>query len=285
VEVHTLGIVGAGQMGSGIAQVAAMAGLHVVLSDIDDDALERSLASIATVLERHVGRGRLPAAERDAVLGRIMTSGRLADHAAAQVVVETAVERFDIKAEIFRQLDCRCPPETILASNTSAISITRLGGITSRPDRVVGMHFMNPAPAMRLVEVVRGMDTSDATLAAVSALAERLGKTPVVCDDHPGFVSNRVLMPMVNEAIFALWEGVAEATAIDRIMTLGMNHPMGPLALADLIGLDTCLAVMHNLHEELGEPKYRPCPLLVRMVDAGRLGRKTGRGFFEYDEE
>ncbi len=285
MEVQTLGIVGAGQMGSGIAQVAATAGLQVVLSDIDDEVLERSVVSIAAALERHVGRGRLPAAERDAVLGRITTSGRLADHAAAQVVVETAVERFDIKAEIFRQLDRRCPPETILTSNTSAISITRLGGITGRPDRVVGMHFMNPAPAMRLVEVVRGMDTSEDTLAVVSALAERLGKTPVVCDDQPGFVSNRVLMPMVNEAIFALWEGVAEAAAIDRIMTLGMNHPMGPLALADLIGLDTCLAVMRNLHEELGEPKYRPCPLLVRMVDAGRLGRKSGRGFFEYGED
>ncbi len=285
MEVQTLGIVGAGQMGSGIAQVAATAGLQVVLSDIDDEILERSVVSIAAVLERQVGRGRLPAAERDAVLGRITTSGRLADHAAAQVVVETAVERFDIKAEIFRQLDRRCPPETILTSNTSAISITRLGGITGRADRVVGMHFMNPAPAMRLVEVVRGMDTSEDTLAVVSALAERLGKTPVVCHDQPGFVSNRVLMPMVNEAIFALWEGVAEAAAIDRIMTLGMNHPMGPLALADLIGLDTCLAVMRNLHEELGEPKYRPCPLLVRMVDAGRLGRKSGRGFFEYGED
>jgi len=282
VEVHTLGIVGAGQMGSGIAQVAATAGLQVVMSDIDDDALQRGVASIASVLERQVGRGRLESAERDAVLARIATSGRLADHAVAQLVVETAVERFDIKAEIFRQLDRLCPPDTILASNTSAISITRLGGITGRPDRVVGMHFMNPAPAMRLVEVVRGMDTSETTLEAVTVLAERLGKTPVVCDDHPGFVSNRLLMPMINEAIFAVWEGVAEPEAIDRIMTLGMNHPMGPLALADLIGLDTCLAVMQNLHDELGEPKYRPCPLLVRMVDAGRLGRKTGRGFFSY---
>lgn len=285
MTVRTLGIVGAGRMGSGIAEVAAVAGLDVVLTDIDDEVLERSVASVARQLAERVGKGRLEAPAREAALARIRTSARLADHAAADVVVETAVERFEIKAEIFRQLDAVCPPPAVLASNTSAISITRLAAVTARPDRVVGMHFMNPAPAMRLVEVVRGLDTTDDTVAVVTGLAEQLGKTPVVCLDHPGFVSNRVLMPMINEAIWAVWEGVAGCEEVDRILTLGANHPMGPLALADLIGLDTCLAVLRTLHEGLGEPKYRPCPLLVKMVEAGRLGRTTGRGFYSYPEE
>ncbi len=285
MEIRTLGVVGAGQMGSGIAEVAAVAGLEVVLTDIDDEALGRSVALVARQLGARVEKGRLSAGDREAALGRIRSSARLADHAAAQLVIETAVERFEIKAEIFRQLDATCGPEAILASNTSAIPITRLAALTARPDRVIGMHFMNPAPAMRLIEVVRGLETSDASVHAVTRLAERLGKTPVVCLDHPGFVANRVLMPMINEAIFALSEGVADADSIDRMLTLGANHPMGPLALADLIGLDSCLAVLRSLHEGLGDPKYRPCPLLVKMVDAGRLGRRSGRGFYEYPAE
>ena len=224
----------------------------------------------------------LEPADRDSILGRISISNRVKDHAASEMVVESAEERLDIKAEIFRQLDEACPDSTILASNTSSISITRLGAATARPSRVIGMHFMNPVPMMRLVEVVRGLDTSPETVDTTNHVARTMGKTPVECADHPGFVSNRLLMPMINEAIFAVAESVATPQAVDEIMTLGMNHPMGPLALADLIGLDTCLFVMRALHAELGDPKYRPCPLLIQMVDAGRLGRKSGHGFFTY---
>lgn len=285
MRVKTIGIVGAGQMGCGIAHVAAVAGFDVVLSDIDSETLDLGMESIAHNLDRQIRRDTVEGDERVAILGRIRTSTHVIDHAASDLVVESAEESFAIKAEIFRQLDRICPESSILASNTSSISITRLGAVTSRPDRVAGMHFMNPVPMMRLVEVVRGMDTSSETIDEVCEIARAVGKTPVECEDRPGFVSNRLLMPMINEAIFAVAEHVATPRAVDEIMALGMNHPMGPLALADLIGLDNCLSVMRTLHAELGDPKYRPCPLLIRMVDAGRLGRKTGRGFFDYPEE
>ena len=282
MEVRTIGVVGAGQMGCGIAHVAALSGFDVILTDIDADILDQGLASIASNIDRQIRRGTVEPADRDSILGRISISNRVKDHAASEMVVESAEERLDIKAEIFRQLDEACPDSTILASNTSSISITRLGAATARPSRVIGMHFMNPVPMMRLVEVVRGLDTSPETVDTTNHVARTMGKTPVECADHPGFVSNRLLMPMINEAIFAVAESVATPQAVDEIMTLGMNHPMGPLALADLIGLDTCLFVMRALHAELGDPKYRPCPQLIKMVDAGRLGRKSGHGFFTY---
>jgi 3-hydroxybutyryl-CoA dehydrogenase len=285
VKIRTIGIVGAGQMGCGIAHVAATAGFDVVLTDLDTAILADGTASIADNLDRQIRRGTVEASERDAILGRIDTSNRVRAHAGCDLVIESAVERFEIKAEIFRQLDAACPETTILASNTSSISITRLGTGTGRPGKVVGMHFMNPVPMMRLVEVVRGMDTASETIETVNRVAHAMGKTPVECADQPGFVSNRLLMPMINEAVFAVADNVATPESVDRIMSLGMNHPMGPLALADLIGLDNCLSVMRTLHTELGDPKYRPCPLLIRMVDAGRLGRKTGRGFYHYPKD
>jgi len=284
MKIRTIGIVGAGQMGCGIAHVAVLAGFEVVLTDIDAQILDQGMASVAGNLDRQIRRGTVESPERDQILGRIRTSTHLVEHAKSELVVESAMERLEIKAEIFRQLDEICPPSTILASNTSSISITKLGTATHRPDRVVGMHFMNPVPMMRLVEVVRGLDTSSATIELVNDVARSMDKTPVECADLPGFVSNRLLMPMINEAIVAVAENVATPQAIDEIMTLGMNHPMGPLALADLIGLDSCLSVMRTLHLELGDPKYRPSPLLIRMVDAGRLGRKSGRGFYTYPE-
>jgi 3-hydroxybutyryl-CoA dehydrogenase len=282
---RTIGIVGAGRMGCGITQVAAQSGYDVVLTDIDAAILEQGLSSVGRGLDRLVDRGSMTAEQRATAFGRIRTSTNVTAHVDAELVIETAIERFEIKAEIFRQLDDACPDTTVFASNTSSISITRLGTATGRPERVVGMHFMNPAQLMRLVEVIRGLDTADQAVELVKETALGMGKTPVECNDQPGFVSNRLLMPMINEAIYAVSEGVATPTAVDEIMTLGMNHPMGPLALADLIGLDSCLSVMRTLHAELGDPKYRPCPLLIRMVDAGRLGRRTGRGFYDYTED
>ena len=282
MSIRTVGIVGAGQMGAGIAHVAAASGFDVILTDIDKAELNRGVDTISRNLDRQIKSDKVEPASKNEILSRITASTHLAKHSAADLVIESAVETFAIKSEIFRQLDQLCEPTSIFASNTSSISITRLAAVTTRPNLVVGMHFMNPVPVMRLVEVVRGLETSEETVASIRSVAEAMGKTPVECNDHPGFVSNRLLMPMINEAIFAVAEGIATPESVDQIMTLGMNHPMGPLSLADLIGLDNCLSVMRRLHGELGEPKYRPCPLLVQMVDAGRLGRKTGRGFFVY---
>jgi 3-hydroxybutyryl-CoA dehydrogenase len=285
MSIRTVGVVGAGQMGAGIAHVAAAAGFDVVLTDIESAVVERALETIDSNLDRQIKKGTVTTTQKTEALKRIIGSTHLSEHRSADLVIESAEESYPIKAEIFRQLDVLCGDQTVLASNTSSISITKLAAVTGRPDRVIGMHFMNPVPVMRLVEVVRGLETSKATVSTVFATAESMEKTPVECIDHPGFVSNRLLMPMINEAVFAVAEGVASAEAVDQIMTLGMNHPMGPLHLADLIGLDNCLSVMRILHAELGDPKYRPCPLLVRMVDAGQLGRKSGRGFFDYRED
>jgi len=277
-----LAVIGTGAMGSGICQVAAAAGLEVIAVEIDPRAAEAGRERIAEFVRRGVDTGKIPAADRERILGRIRIVTTLGEAAAADFVIEAITEEPALKAESFGALDRQCRPEVILASNTSSISITRLAAATRRPEQVIGMHFFNPVPMMRLVEVIRGLATSDATFAATRDLALRLGKTPVEAHDSPGFVSNRVLMPMINEAVYALMEGVASAEAIDQVMVLGMNHPMGPLALADLVGLDVCLHVMEVLHDGLGDSKYRPCPLLRRMVDAGRLGRKTGRGFYAY---
>ncbi|MGH9442231.1 MAG: 3-hydroxyacyl-CoA dehydrogenase NAD-binding domain-containing protein, partial [Thermoanaerobaculia bacterium] len=268
--------------GNGIAHVAAACGLSVVLADTSPEILAKARAVIEKNMEREVAKGKKTPADRDAALARIRETVDLSGLAGADLVIEAVTENAAAKRELFRKLDAILPPETLLASNTSSISITVLGAATSRPERFIGMHFMNPVPVMALVEVIRGIATSAETADATEALARRMGKTPVFCNDFPGFVSNRVLMPMINEAIFALFEGVAEKEAIDSILKLGMNHPMGPLALADFIGLDTCLAILRVLHDGFGDPKYRPCPLLVKMVDAGWLGKKSGRGFYTY---
>ncbi|HJQ26786.1 MAG TPA: 3-hydroxybutyryl-CoA dehydrogenase [Blastocatellia bacterium] len=277
-----IGVVGAGTMGNGIAQVAARAGFAVVMRDVSDDFLKRGLATIDKSLQRDVDKARMTADDKQQIVARLRTTVDLDDLADCDFVVEAITENFEAKAEVFRALDRRLRPEAILASNTSSISITRLAAVTGRADRFIGMHFMNPVPVMKLVEIIRGLATSDATYAVTRELAEAVGKTAVEVNDAPGFVSNRVLMPMINEAIFALYEGVGSAAAIDEIMKLGMNHPMGPLALADFIGLDVCLAIMNVLYDGFNDSKYRPCPLLRKYVDAGWLGRKTGKGFYEY---
>ncbi len=278
----TIGVVGAGQMGNGIAQVFAQAQHQVVMLDVTAEAVERGVATIGSSLDRLIKKGTLAADERAAVLGRVATTTDLAALRAASIVIEAATERRDLKFDLFRQLDALCAPETVLASNTSSISITEIAAQTNRPAQVIGMHFFNPVPVMGLVEIVRGLATDDATYRLVKELAREVGKTPVEVNDAPGFVSNRILMPMINEAIFTVMEGVATPEAVDTVMKLGMNHPMGPLQLADFIGLDTCLAIMEVLHSGLGDPKYRPCPLLRKMVAAGRLGKKSGQGFYSY---
>jgi 3-hydroxybutyryl-CoA dehydrogenase len=284
MKVGTLGVVGAGQMGNGIAHVAAQSGLTVVMRDLTDAFVGKGMDTVAKNLQRGVDKGKMTAAEMDAVIGRIKGTTKLEDLAGCDVVVEAAIEKLDVKLELFKTLDGILEPGAILATNTSSLPITKIAAATGRPDKVIGMHFMNPVPVMKLVEVIRGLQTSDATAAETKALAESMGKTPVECRDFPGFVSNRVLLPMINEAIYCFHEGVAEPAAIDTIMKLGMNHPMGPLTLADFIGLDTCLSILEVLHDGLGDDKYRPCPLLKKYVEAGWLGKKSGRGFYDYGE-
>jgi len=281
--IDKVAVIGAGTMGNGIAQTFASCGAQVTLIDIDAKALEKGMATIQGSLSRFVKKEKISQAEADAALARIRAGGQLSEAKGAGLVVEAVVERADVKAKVFSELDRICPPGTILSTNTSSISITSIAASTSRPAQVIGMHFMNPVPLMQLVEVIRGQETSAETTARVVACAQALGKLPVEASDYPGFVSNRVLMPMINEAVYCLMEGVATREGIDTVMKLGMNHPMGPLALADLIGLDVCLDILEVLHKGLGDPKYRPCPLLRRMVAAGRLGRKVKRGFYEYE--
>jgi 3-hydroxybutyryl-CoA dehydrogenase len=282
MAIQRVGVIGAGTMGNGIAHVFARCGYNVVLCDVEQGFLDRGLDTISKNLDREVAKNKIAAADKAAALGRISPVLDRAKVADCDLIVEAATEKFEIKAEIFRDLDRRMKPDVILASNTSSISITKIAALTGRPDKVIGMHFFNPVPVMKLVEVIRGLATSRATYESVRDLALKLEKTPVEVNDAPGFVSNRVLMPLLNEAMYAVMEGVATPQAVDEVFKLGMAHPMGPLTLADFIGLDVCLDVMRVLHEGLGDPKYRPCPLLIRMVDAGWLGRKSGRGFYPY---
>jgi 3-hydroxybutyryl-CoA dehydrogenase len=275
-------VIGAGTMGNGIAHTAAASGFEVTLIDVAETFLDRGMATIATNLQRGVDKGKITAEEKERVLGRIRATSDVASAADADIVIEAIIENLVAKTQLFEKLDTLTRPDCILASNTSSISITKIAAATRRPDKVIGMHFMNPVPVMTLVEVIRGIATSDETYRRVEELSKQMGKTAIEVNDYPGFISNRVLMPMINEAIFALFEGVATAESIDGVMKLGMNHPMGPLTLADFIGLDVCLAILRVLQEGFGDPKYRPCPLLVKMVDAGWLGRKSGRGFYDY---
>ena len=282
MEIKTFGVIGAGQMGNGIAQVAAMSGLDVIMNDISDEFVERGMGTITKILSRNVDKGKMSEDDKNAVLERIKPSTGLKDMAAADFVVEAAIEKEDIKFQIFRDLDEICEANAILATNTSSIPIGRIAAQTTRPQKVIGMHFMNPVPVMKLVEVICGIATSEETFKVTWDLAEKFGKTPAKAEDYPGFIANRILLPMINEAIYCLYHGVGTREDIDTVMKLGMNHPMGPLTLADLIGLDTCLAIMQTLYDGFNDSKYRPCPLLRKYVEAGWLGRKTGRGFYEY---
>lgn len=284
MKVNKIMVVGAGQMGSGIAQVAAQAGVKVVLNDVKQEFLARGIGRIEKNLDKDVSKGKKTAEEKATILANITQSLSLEDAKDCDVVIEAAMENLTVKREIFQKLDQVCPPQTILATNTSSLPITELASVTKRPEKVIGMHFMNPVPVMKLVEVIRGLDTTDEVYKLVEEMSIKFGKVPVEVNDAPGFVSNRVLMPMINEAVFCLYEGVGKPEAIDQVMKLGMNHPMGPLALADLIGLDTCLYIMEVLYEGFNDSKYRPCPLLRQYVRAGRLGVKSGRGFYTYNQ-
>lgn len=283
MSIQKFMVIGAGQMGSGIAQVAAQAGLEVILNDLKPEYVEKGLAGIKKNVARDVEKGRKTKEEADEILARLNVSTDVADAKDADFVVEAIIENMAIKSELFKKLDEMCPSHTILASNTSSLPITEIAAVTKRPEKVIGMHFMNPVPVMKLIEVIRGLATSDDTYSAVEDLSKKMGKVPVEVNDFPGFVSNRILLPMINEAIYCVYEGVATPEAVDEVMKLGMNHPMGPLTLADFIGLDTCLYIMEVLHEGLGDSKYRPCPLLRKYVKAGWLGKKSGRGFYVYE--
>lgn len=283
MDINTLGVIGAGQMGNGIAQVAATSGMNVIMNDISAEFVQKGLATITKILTRSVGKGKITESDKESILSRISASTDLKDMAAANFVVEAATENEALKFKIFKDLDTICPPAAILSTNTSSIPIGRIASQTKRPDKVIGMHFMNPVPVMRLVEIIRGLATSDETFKSTWDLSLKFGKTPAEANDFPGFIANRILLPMINEAVYCLYHGVGKKEDIDTVMKLGMNHPMGPLELADLIGLDTCLAIMETLYNGFNDSKYRPCPLLRKYVEAGWLGRKTGRGFYDYN--